>query len=115
MNRDEACLRAILREIASIPLIIRGYSKEKFLASDKTQKAVCMTLLNIGELVKSLSDEIKNKYKNVPWKEIAGMRDITAHKYHSLNMHRIWFTIKNDIPALKKHMNDILTIETGGR
>jgi uncharacterized protein with HEPN domain len=43
MNRDEACLKAILREIDSVPSLLRGYNKERFLKSEKTQKAVCMT------------------------------------------------------------------------
>lgn len=108
MNRDEAYLKAILREISSIPGIIKGYSIERFLKSEKTQKAVCMTLLNIGELVKSISDDFKSRNKIIPWKEIAGLRDITAHKYHSLNMERVWTTIKKDIPELKLQIINML-------
>lgn len=108
MNRDEAYLRAILREISSIPGIMKGYTLEKFMKSEKTQKAVCMTLLNIGELVKVISDESKSENPVVPWKEIAGLRDITAHKYHSLNMERVWGTAKKDIPELKKQILNIL-------
>ncbi|NJD03291.1 MAG: DUF86 domain-containing protein [Ruminiclostridium sp.] len=108
MNRDETYLKTILREISSIPSLMRGYNKESFLKSEKTQKAVCMTLLNIGELVKSLSDEFKQENKSVQWKEIAGLRDLAAHKYHSLNMERIWFTVKKDIPELKKSIYAII-------
>lgn len=113
MNRDEACLRAILKEIDSIPLIFKGYNKERFLKSEKTQKAICMTLLNIGELVKGVSEEIKLKYKIVAWKEIAGLRDIAAHRYHSLNMERIWFTAKDDLPVLKEQIIYIIDNEFG--
>lgn len=108
MNRDEACLRAILREISSIPGIMKGYTLERFMKSEKTQKAVCMTLLNIGELVKGISDEFKSENPVVPWKDIAGLRDITAHKYHSLNMERVWATAKKDIPELKKQILNII-------
>ena len=79
MNRDEASLMAILREISSVPGMMKGYSMERFLKSEKTQKAICMTLLNIGELVKGISDDFKNRNPSVSWKEIAGLRDITAH------------------------------------
>lgn len=112
MTKDEAYLKAIMREILSVPSITRGYNKEKFLKSEKTQKAVCMTLLNIGELVKNISENTKGKYTDIPWKEIAGLRDITAHKYHSLNMERIWLTVKNDIPELKKKLRAILERES---
>jgi uncharacterized protein with HEPN domain len=111
MNRDEAYLKNILREITSIPCLIRGYSKEKFLKSEKTQKAICMTLLNIGELTKCVSNNIKSTYNDIPWKEITGMRDMAAHKYQSLNMERIWTTVKIDIPKLKKQIILILNNE----
>jgi uncharacterized protein with HEPN domain len=111
MNRDEACLRTILKELASVPSLMRGYNKDKFLKSEKTQKAISMTLLNIGELVKSLSEEVRAKYKEVAWKEIAGLRDIAAHKYHSLNMERIWITVQEDLPALREQIRNIIDKE----
>lgn len=108
MKRDEAILKAIYREILSLPSLMKGYTKDRFLKSEKTQKAVCMTLLNIGELVKGLSGEIKKNYNMVQWKEIAGMRDIVAHKYQYVNMERIWFTAKKDIPDFKKQVSFII-------
>ena len=50
MIRDEALLKAIYREILSIPSLMKGYAKDRFLKSGKTQKAVYMTLLNIGKI-----------------------------------------------------------------
>jgi len=111
MNRDDAYLKAILREISSIPVIMKGYSVEAFMKSEKTQKAICMTLLNIGELVKGISDDLKCRYPDIPWKEIAGLRDITAHKYHSLNMERVWTTAKKDILELKLQIINMLKDE----
>ena len=108
MNRDEASLMTILREISSVPGMMKGYSLERFLKSEKTQKAICMTLLNIGELVKGISDDFKSRNPSVSWKEIAGLRDITAHKYHSLNMERVWTTAKIDIPELKRQIIDLM-------
>lgn len=108
MNRDEACLKAVLREIASIPSLMKGYNKERFLKSEKTQKAVCMTLLNIGELVKTLSDDLKTNNPTVAWRQIAGLRDLAAHKYHSLNMERIWITVKDDLPLLRQEITRII-------
>jgi len=67
-----------------------------------------MTLLNIGELVKNISPELKTKYPAIPWREIAGFRDITAHKYASLNMRLVWKTAKEKIPELSKSVKEIL-------
>lgn len=55
MSKDEAYLRAIVREIGYLPSELKGYSLQNFIKSDKTKKAVCMTLLNIGEAANKLS------------------------------------------------------------
>jgi uncharacterized protein with HEPN domain len=108
MDKDKGFLLAILRELDMVPQLMEDASLEEFLASEKTQRAVCMTLLNIGELVKGLSDNIRQKYSDVPWKEIAGLRDIAAHKYQSLNMERIYLTAIEYIPKFQSDVFKIL-------
>jgi uncharacterized protein with HEPN domain len=65
-------------------------------------------LINIGELVKNLDDDIRTQQKTIPWREISGMRDIAAHKYQTLKMERVWNTVKKDIPEFKKNLEKIL-------
>jgi len=67
-----------------------------------------MTVINIGELTKSLSVDLRITYNNIPWKSIAGMRDMTAHKYQALKMGDVWVTVINDIPILKDKLIAIL-------
>lgn len=67
-----------------------------------------MTLINIGELVKNITDEFKETFIHIPWKGIAGMRDITAHKYQTLKMGDLWVTLEKDIPNLKIELVKIL-------
>lgn len=107
-NRDFQIVNKILKEIEVIEELIIGFDLEKFLSDERTKRAVCMTIINIGELTKSLNEDFRNAYSNVPWKSIAGMRDITAHKYQTLKMGDVWITIVNDIPMLKGRLNDIL-------
>lgn len=107
-NRDFQIIKKILSEIVVIEEIIEGYNLEKFLNDEKTKRASCMTLINIGELVKNLTDEFKETYSNIPWRGIAGMRDITAHKYQTLKMGDVWFTLQNEIPTLKDKLIQIL-------
>jgi len=66
-----------------------------------------MTLINIGELVKNLSEEFKLAYPVIPWRSITGMRDITAHKYQTLRMGDVWVTVKEEMPIIK---NELLRI-----
>lgn len=64
---------------------------EAFCEDEMLKRAVCMTVINIGELVKNLSDNCRNTHsrnthRGIPWKEITGFRDIAAHKYQTLCM-----------------------------
>jgi uncharacterized protein with HEPN domain len=66
-----------------------------------------MTLINIGELVKNLTSELKSQHAEIPWRAISGMRDVTAHKYQTLRMEDVWLTVKEDIPLFKSKVLDI--------
>lgn len=61
-----------------------------------------MTAINIGELIKNVTDEIRTAHPEVPWREVAGMRDITAHKYGTLRMEEVYNTVVHDFPVLKE-------------
>ncbi|MCR5590637.1 MAG: DUF86 domain-containing protein, partial [Lachnospiraceae bacterium] len=63
--------------------------------------------VNIGELVKTLTDEVRTQYKDVAWKEAAGFRDVAAHKYMSLDMGDVYKTIKEDFPVFQDKLDRI--------
>lgn len=113
-HRDKQILVKVLKEIAVAEMMMAGSSFEAFDQNEMKKRAICMTVINIGELVKSLSDEIRKQYKTVPWKAIAGFRDIAAHKYQTLRMADVYFTVMNDFPELKQMIEDILNNEGGG-
>ena len=71
-------------------------------------RAVGMTVINIGELVKNLSESCRLSYPFIPWKEIAGFRDIAAHKYQTLRMDDVFETVETDFPTLRKQIEEIL-------
>lgn len=107
-NRNDQIIKKILQEINIIEDLIAGYDLEKFIIDERTKRAACMTLINIGELTKSLTEDFKQQFSHVAWRAIAGMRDITAHKYQTLKMGDVWVTLVDDIPKLKAQLNDIL-------
>lgn len=72
-----------------------------------------MTLINIGELVKNLSDDLKRGTPRIPWRSIAGLRDVTAHRYQTLRMGDVWITAQQDIPQLKEDLLKTMNNETG--
>ncbi|MEM2571078.1 MAG: DUF86 domain-containing protein [Thermoproteota archaeon] len=70
-----------LESINAIEKYIEGLSKEEFLASMEKQDAVIRRLEVIVEAVKHIPNEIREKYPDIPWKRIAGMKDVLIHEY----------------------------------
>lgn len=72
------------------------------------KRAVGMTVINIGKLIKNVSQETRKQYPQIPWRAVAGMRDMAAHKYQTLRMEDVYYTAKEDFPALKTDLEMIL-------
>jgi uncharacterized protein with HEPN domain len=79
----------------------------EFEKNEDLRRSFIRSLEVIGEAVKKLPPEIKGKNKNIPWKEIAGMRDKLIHDYFGVDYEIIWLTVKEDIPFLKKELEKI--------
>jgi len=82
-------------------------SEKQFIEDIVLQSAVIRWLEIIGEAAKYVSNEVKKKYPNLPWKEMAAMRDVVAHDYADLIIEDIWKTVINDIPKLKTEIEKI--------
>ena len=72
------------------------------------KRVVCMTVINVGELVKKLTDDCRLSHPEVAWKDIAGFRDIAAHKYQTLRMEDVCETTVTDFPDLQLKITKIL-------
>ena len=101
-RRDKIILQKILSEINIAFEMLGDTKQEAFLSDEKLKRAVGMTVINIGELVKNISDELREEHREVPWKAVAGMRDIAAHKYQTLRMEDVYNTVTMDFPELKQ-------------
>ena len=107
-NRDKTLLEKILSEGVLIADLVKGLNCDSFVNDEKTKRAVCMTLINIGEMVKLVSDVTKRENPIIPWRSIAGLRDVTAHGYMTLHMEDIWETASVDVPVMQKQILEIL-------
>jgi len=77
-----------------------GMEFDAFLDDAKTLRAVAFELITIGEAVGAMPQEIQDKYLEVPWQEMKGIRNILVHEYFHLDEEILWKTIQDDIPGL---------------
>jgi len=107
-SRDKIIVEKVLSEIAIALELMGNVTLEEFKNDELLKRAICMTVVNIGELVKSVSNETRTDYPRVLWKDIAGMRDITAHKYQTLRMEDVYNTVVYDFPELQTELNSLI-------
>ena len=100
-------LTHILDSIKLVEEYLKGKSKLDFLNSIQLQDSVIRRIEIIGEAIKNIPNAIKNKYNQIPWKEITGMRDILIHQYFGVDLDLTWQVIVKDLPRLKSQILDI--------
>lgn len=100
MNRDEAALLDIHNAAQRILLFASGLTKANLATNEEKQSAILYQVIVVGEATKRLSTDFRNAHPDVPWKDIAGMRDILAHQYDRVNLETLWDVIQKDIPEL---------------
>ena len=97
----------ILENIDLILDSVNGTGEKDFKSNRLVIDATIRRLEIIGEAVKNIPEEIKNSTPKIPWKKIAGMRDILTHSYFGVNAERIWGVIKSDLPDLKDNIKKL--------
>ena len=107
-RKDKVILQKVISEIDVGTDMLGDASFEEFVYDEKLKRALCMTVINIGELIKNVNEDIRIKYPAIPWKAIAGMRDLAAHKYQTLRMEEVFKTVKDDFPELRIELENIL-------
>jgi len=112
-DRDLYIIKKIIKYCTeAAETILRFGDSIETLKSDNIYKnATAMCVLQIGELVGHLSDDLTSRYTEMPWKQIRGMRNIAAHGYEEFDIDILWQTLKTDIPVLREYCSKIITSE----
>lgn len=93
-------LQDILTSITKALEFVEGMSREDFLQDDKTAFAVVRALEVIGEAAKGVPDEVRDRYPDIPWRSMAGMRDKLIHHYFAVELDTVWKTATQDLRTL---------------
>ena len=101
----------ILDAIEKITIFVEAMTEEQFLKDTKTVFAVIRALEILGEAAKKIPEKTREKYPNIPWRAMSGMRDKLIHDYIGVNLKVVWRTIGDDLPGLEKGIRDIISLE----
>lgn len=101
----------ILESIEKILRYTKGMTFEEFKQDDKTIDAVIRNFTVIGEAARHVPREIEERYPELPWTEMPGMRHILVHEYFGVSLPTIWHTIQNDLPPLVPKLKEVLKRE----
>jgi uncharacterized protein with HEPN domain len=101
-------LKDIFDSINDIISFVENMSYDEFVSDKKTKYAVIRGFEIIGEATKHIPKKIKDKYPEIPWKQMAGMRDKVIHEYFGVNLDVLWKTATLRIPSIKPMIENII-------
>jgi uncharacterized protein with HEPN domain len=111
---DREFLSDILEAIRRIKAYTEGMTYEAFLEDTKTQDAVVRNLEIIGEAVKNLSEELRQGYSVIPWKNMAGARARLIHHYFGISVDIVWDIVSVELNAVASQIEQILAAKRDG-
>jgi len=108
LKRELLFLEDIIGSIILIEEYINDISEDDFYKSTQLQDAVIRRIEIIGEATKKITEATKIKYPEIPWRKMAGMRDVLIHDYDGINLDIVWNTCKDKLPELKEQLQIVL-------
>ncbi|MEA5616249.1 DUF86 domain-containing protein [Cronbergia sp. UHCC 0137] len=102
----------ILERIDAISELVIKVSFEDVQNNVPLAKAILFDLLVIGEASANIDELIRQKYPEIPWRDIISMRNLVIHEYFRVSLEILWDTVKNDLPTLKQQLQNLLEKES---
>jgi len=108
MSRDDATLLDIVAAAQAGVAFVAGLDKQAFLSDAKTQAAVLHQITLVGEATKRLSPAFRKRHTDIPWKDIAGMRDQLIHHYDRVDLNLVWAVVHDRLPELLNELEPLV-------
>ena len=100
MWRDAVSLLDMLKAARRVVEYATGLDEVSFMASARDQDAILRQLTIVGEAVKRVSEEFRASHPEVPWRRVAGFRDVVVHDYFKVDLEEVWRIVQGDVSAL---------------
>lgn len=111
MSRDPEALVDILEAIKLITQYVEGVSLESLTVNIEKQDAILRRITIIGEATKRLSPDFKEQHPSIPWKQIAGMRDVLTHDYAEVDLDEVWTVVNENLPQLLNYIEPLIAVK----
>jgi uncharacterized protein with HEPN domain len=109
-ERDyESYVEDIIEHMSYAEEFIKSMSFEEFANDKKTVLSVTKCIEIVGEATKRIPDSIREKYPEIPWRDMAGIRDRLVHGYFKVNLEIVWMTVTIEFPELRPKMEEVLS------
>ena len=113
MHKDDVIrLQHIIAEAEDACTFAADMSFNEFVKDRKTAKAIIRSVELIGEAAANISNELRDKHQDIPWKQIIGMRNHLIHVYFDIDFHTVWQTVKDNLPPLISQLKRIVETDT---
>ena len=106
--KDEGSLIDILRAARLVKSFVEGVGREAFESDIMRQSAVIHQLTIIRESTKRIPKEYRNSHPEVPWRRMAGMRDVLIHAYERVELKEVWIAATDDVPDLIRQIEPLV-------
>jgi uncharacterized protein with HEPN domain len=111
MRREELYLRDIVEAAEASARFLTGVERDRFSTDEMVQSAVLHQLTVIGEAASRLPQDLRDRWPEIAWRQIIGLRNIVVHQYFSVRLPIVWDSATRDVPELSRIVDQILAAE----
>ena len=108
MLRDDASLQDIYHSGQTVMKFAASLDRESLDIDESNTAGILLHIMIIGEATKRLSPEFREQHPEIPWRQMAGIRDIIAHQYDKVNFDMLWDVIQKGIPEMLEKVEPLL-------